>query len=66
VRRSEQYVREIKLRRERVSSFDQYPFSLPAWRCIRQSHSLSVRTAAASPRSWKRSLLPGDSTGRWH
>jgi predicted ATPase len=29
---NEQYVREIKLRRERVSSFDQYPFSLPAVR----------------------------------
>lgn len=26
---SEQYVREIKLRRERVPAFDQYPFSLP-------------------------------------
>lgn len=29
---SEQYIREIKLRRERVASFDQYPFSLPAVR----------------------------------
>ena len=29
---SEQYVREVKLRRERVPSFDQYPFSLPAVR----------------------------------
>jgi predicted ATPase len=27
---SEQYIREIKLRRERVASFTQYPFSLPA------------------------------------
>lgn len=28
----EQYIREIKLRRERVTSFDQYPFSLPVVR----------------------------------
>jgi len=35
----EQYVREVKLRRERVSSFDQYPFSLPA---VRNLHSLAL------------------------
>ncbi|HEY0681510.1 MAG TPA: AAA family ATPase [Steroidobacter sp.] len=29
---SEQYIREIKLRRERVPSFSEYPFSLPAVR----------------------------------
>ena len=29
-RNTEQYIREIKLRRERIVSFDQYPFSLPA------------------------------------
>jgi|SRR5882724_3841217 len=28
----EQYIREIKLKRERVTSFDQYPFSLPVVR----------------------------------
>jgi predicted ATPase len=31
-RTPQHYVREIKLRRERVTSFDQYPFSLPAVR----------------------------------
>lgn len=36
---SEQYVREVKLRRERVASFDQYPFSLPAV-CSLQSLTL--------------------------
>lgn len=29
---SEQYIREVKLRRDRVPSFDRYPFSLPAVR----------------------------------
>lgn len=32
---TEQYVREVKLRRERVPSFDQYPFSLPIARNLR-------------------------------
>jgi predicted ATPase len=32
---TDQYVREIKLRRERVASFDDYPFSLPAVRSLR-------------------------------
>jgi len=32
---SEEYVRGVKLRRERVTSFDQYPFSLPAVRNLR-------------------------------
>jgi len=36
---SEQYVREVKLRRERVSAFDQYPFSLPA---VRNLHTLTL------------------------
>ena len=39
---SEQYVREVKLRRERVSSFDQYPFSLPA---VRNLHTLALHPA---------------------
>lgn len=39
---SEQYVREIKLRRERISSFDQYPFSLPA---VRNFHTLALHPA---------------------
>jgi predicted ATPase len=39
---SEQYVREVKLRRERVSSFDQYPFSLPA---VRNLHTLPLHPA---------------------
>jgi predicted ATPase len=38
----EQYVREVKLRRERVSSFDQYPFSLPA---VRNLHTLALHPA---------------------
>lgn len=39
---TEQYVREIKLRRERVSSFDQYPFSLPV---VRNLHTLALHPA---------------------
>jgi predicted ATPase len=39
---SEQYVREIKLRRERISSFDQYPFSLPV---VRNLHTLALHPA---------------------
>lgn len=39
---SEQYVREVKLRRERVASFDQYPFSLPA---VRNLHTLALHPA---------------------
>jgi predicted ATPase len=39
---SEQYVREIKLRRERVASFEQYPFSLPA---VRSLQSLALHPA---------------------
>jgi predicted ATPase len=39
---SEQYVREIKLRRERVTSFDQYPFSLPV---VRNLHTLPLHPA---------------------
>lgn len=39
---SEQYVREIKLRRERVTSFDQYPFSLPV---ARNLHTLPLHPA---------------------
>lgn len=39
---TEQYIREIKLRRERVSSFDQYPFSLPV---VRNLHSLPLHPA---------------------
>jgi predicted ATPase len=39
---NEQYVREVKLRRERVSSFDQYPFSLPA---VRNLHTLALHPA---------------------
>jgi predicted ATPase len=38
----EQYIREIKLRRERVPSFDQYPFSLPV---ARNLHSLPLHPA---------------------
>jgi predicted ATPase len=39
---SEQYIREIKLRRERVASFTQYPFSLPA---VRNLQSLPLHPA---------------------
>lgn len=39
---NEQYVREVKLRRERVSSFDQYPFSLSA---VRNLHTLALHPA---------------------
>jgi predicted ATPase len=39
---SEQYVREVKLRRERVASFDQYPFSLPV---VRNLHTLLLHPA---------------------
>jgi predicted ATPase len=39
---NEQYVREVKLRRERVASFDQYPFSLPA---VRNLHTLALHPA---------------------
>lgn len=39
---SEQYVREIKLRRERVSSFEQYPFSLAV---ARNLHTLPLHPA---------------------
>lgn len=39
---SEQYIREVKLRRERVVSFDQYPFSLPA---VCNLHSLALHPA---------------------
>jgi predicted ATPase len=39
---NEQYVREVKLRRERISSFDQYPFSLPA---VRNLHTLALHPA---------------------
>lgn len=39
---SEQYVREIKLRRERVPSFDQYPFSLPV---VHDLHTLPLHPA---------------------
>ncbi len=39
---SEQYVREIKLRRERVTSFDQYPFSLSV---ARNLHTLPLHPA---------------------
>jgi predicted ATPase len=39
---TEQYVREIKLRRERVPSFDQYPFSLPV---ARNLHTLPLHPA---------------------
>ena len=39
---SEQYVREVKLRRERVPSFDQYPFSLPV---VRNLHTLTLHPA---------------------
>jgi len=39
---NEQYVREVKLRRERVSSFDKYPFSLPA---VRNLHTLALHPA---------------------
>jgi predicted ATPase len=39
---SEQYVREVKLRRERILSFDQYPFSLPA---VRNFHALALHPA---------------------
>jgi predicted ATPase len=38
----EQYVREVKLRRERIASFDQYPFSLPG---VRNLHSLDLHPA---------------------
>jgi predicted ATPase len=38
----EQYVREVKLRRERIASFDQYPFSLPG---VRDLHSLDLHPA---------------------
>src|SRR5687768_15439785 len=39
---NEQYVRELKLRRERVTSFDEYPFSLPA---VRNLHTLALHPA---------------------
>jgi predicted ATPase len=39
---NEQYVREVKLRRERVSSFDRYPFLLPA---VRNLHTLALHPA---------------------
>ncbi|MBM0108849.1 AAA family ATPase [Steroidobacter sp. S1-65] len=39
---SEQYIREIKLRRERVASFDRYPFSLAA---VRNMQSLPLHPA---------------------
>ncbi len=39
---NEQYIREVKLRRERISSFDQYPFSLPA---VRNLHTLALHPA---------------------
>jgi predicted ATPase len=42
VTKSEQYVREIKLRRERVPSFDQYPFALPV---ARNLHALPLHPA---------------------
>lgn len=38
----EQYVREVKLRRERIASFDPYPFSLPG---VRNLHSLDLHPA---------------------
>jgi predicted ATPase len=38
----EHYVREIKLRRERVPSFDQYPFSLPV---VHNLHTLKLHPA---------------------
>ena len=42
---SEQYVREIKLRRERVTSFDQYPFSLPV---VHNLHTVPLHPAVTS------------------
>lgn len=39
---SEQYIREVKLRRERVPSFDRYPFSLPV---VRNLHTLTLHPA---------------------
>lgn len=39
---SEQYIREVKLRRERVASFDRYPFSLPA---VRNLDTLALHPA---------------------
>jgi predicted ATPase len=39
---SEQYVREVRLRRERIASFEQYPFSLPA---VRSMQSLALHPA---------------------
>jgi predicted ATPase len=39
---SEQYVREVKLRRERIPSFDQYPFSLPV---VRKLNTLALHPA---------------------
>jgi predicted ATPase len=39
---NEQYVREVKLRRERITSFDQYPFSL---RAVRNLQTLPLHPA---------------------
>jgi len=39
---SNQYVREVKLRRDKVTSFDQYPFSLPV---VRHLESLELHPA---------------------
>jgi predicted ATPase len=39
---SEQYIREIKLRRDRIPSFDQYPCSLPV---VRNLHTLALHPA---------------------
>lgn len=39
---ADHYIREIKLRRERIPSFDQYPFSLPV---VRNLHTLALHPA---------------------
>lgn len=39
---STHYIREVRLRRERIASFDQYPFSLPV---VRNLHSLPLHPA---------------------
>ena len=39
---AKQYVREVKLRRDKVTSFDQYPFSLPV---VRDLESLELHPA---------------------
>lgn len=38
----EQYIREVKLRRDRIPSFDAYPFALPA---VRNLHTLPLHPA---------------------